>query len=202
MPVTDNPLESKLGSVVTLPLSENIELEEQPPGSGRWVYIRAETFFQMDYRTGEWKRLKKTRMLTPEEIAGIQLCTTSQQPTVVVAPSARMQPPQQQHGAINLHNPHQSNNITNQHHQLLGQQFGQPGTGQQQQMGATAALNNLFQAAQVQQYQPQQQQQQPQFNLQDFAHRQQQPQPGMQGGASTQAVYGVPGMFFNGGNRS
>ncbi|VDN86946.1 unnamed protein product [Brugia pahangi] len=34
--------------------------------------MRVETFFQMDYRTGEWKRLRKTRALRPEEMSTFQ----------------------------------------------------------------------------------------------------------------------------------
>jgi len=168
--------------------------------------MRAETFFQMDYRTGEWKRLKKTRTLTPEEISGIQLCSSSQQPTVVVGPTPMQQPPTQQlQQQMSLHNQPISNNQP-LYPLLMSQQFGQPN---QQQGSSNATLNSLFQAAaqqpMQQPYQQQQQQQAPQFNLLDFAPRQQQhPQPGMQGEAvaNSQAVYGVPGLFYNGGNRS
>ncbi|KAI1726269.1 negative elongation factor A [Ditylenchus destructor] len=62
-----NPLQSKLGTVVTLPLSET--LEKSIDANGMDCFILAETFFQMDYGSGEWKRLRKSRTLKPEEVA-------------------------------------------------------------------------------------------------------------------------------------
>uniref|UniRef100_A0A915D0G9 HDAg domain-containing protein n=1 Tax=Ditylenchus dipsaci TaxID=166011 RepID=A0A915D0G9_9BILA len=61
-----NALQSKLGALVTLPLSENISMVND--GSGRMMAHMVETFFQMNYSTGEWKRLKKSRPLKPEEL--------------------------------------------------------------------------------------------------------------------------------------
>ncbi|MCP9266430.1 Negative elongation factor A [Dirofilaria immitis] len=55
-----------LGDLLTLKLSETYEDEPRPDGTVQ--KMRVETFFQMDYRTGEWKRLRKTRALRPEEI--------------------------------------------------------------------------------------------------------------------------------------
>ncbi|VDK86935.1 unnamed protein product [Litomosoides sigmodontis] len=58
-----------LGDLLTLKLSENYEDELRPDGTIQ--KMRVETFFQMDYRTGEWKRLRKSRALRPEEIPKI-----------------------------------------------------------------------------------------------------------------------------------
>ncbi|KAL3981495.1 hypothetical protein ACH3XW_43340 [Acanthocheilonema viteae] len=55
-----------LGDLLTLKLSETYEDETRPDGTVQ--KMRVETFFQMDYRTGEWKRLRKTRPLRPEEM--------------------------------------------------------------------------------------------------------------------------------------
>ncbi|KAI1732748.1 negative elongation factor A [Ditylenchus destructor] len=62
-----NPLQSKLGTVVTLPLSETVE--KSIDANGMDCSILVETFFQMDYGSGEWKRLRKSRTLSPEEVA-------------------------------------------------------------------------------------------------------------------------------------
>ncbi|KHN88485.1 Negative elongation factor A [Toxocara canis] len=59
-----------MGDVVTLKLSETYEDEKRLDGSTQ--RLRVETYFQMDYRTGEWKRLRKTRVLRPEEISMMQ----------------------------------------------------------------------------------------------------------------------------------
>uniref|UniRef100_A0A915PNL9 HDAg domain-containing protein n=1 Tax=Setaria digitata TaxID=48799 RepID=A0A915PNL9_9BILA len=59
-----------LGDLLTLKLSETYEDELRPDGAVQ--KMRVETFFQMDYRTGEWKRLRKTRALRPEEIRTLQ----------------------------------------------------------------------------------------------------------------------------------
>ncbi|EFO23538.2 hypothetical protein LOAG_04945 [Loa loa] len=59
-----------LGDLLTLKLSETYEDELRPDGTVQ--KMRVETFFQMDYRTGEWKRLRKTRALRPEEMRTFQ----------------------------------------------------------------------------------------------------------------------------------
>ncbi|KAK6109705.1 hypothetical protein QQG55_37050 [Brugia pahangi] len=59
-----------LGDILTLKLSETYEDELRPDGTVQ--KMRVETFFQMDYRTGEWKRLRKTRALRPEEMSTFQ----------------------------------------------------------------------------------------------------------------------------------
>ncbi|KAL3105648.1 hypothetical protein niasHT_029064 [Heterodera trifolii] len=68
-----NPLVDKLGTLITLPLSETIEFESGFDGSLSATSTTAsvflvETFFQMNYCTGEWKRLRKSRLLKPEEL--------------------------------------------------------------------------------------------------------------------------------------
>lgn len=60
-----------MGDIVTLKLSETYEDEVRADGSSQ--KHRVETYFQMDYRTGEWKRLRKTRALRPEEVAALQM---------------------------------------------------------------------------------------------------------------------------------
>jgi negative elongation factor A len=51
-----------LGNVVTIKLSENIERLTQPDGTEQNVL--AETHYQMNYLTGEGKRIKKCRLIT------------------------------------------------------------------------------------------------------------------------------------------
>ncbi|XP_067145435.1 negative elongation factor A isoform X1 [Centruroides vittatus] len=48
-----------LGSIVTIKLSENEETVVQPDGTTQTLIV--ETHFQMNYSTGEWKRVKKYR---------------------------------------------------------------------------------------------------------------------------------------------
>ncbi|XP_012267143.2 negative elongation factor A [Athalia rosae] len=60
----DNPC-PKLGNIVTVMLSENIEEVTQPDGST--VSMLVETHFQMNYTNGEWKRIKKNRRIVTEE---------------------------------------------------------------------------------------------------------------------------------------
>nr|CAD2145081.1 unnamed protein product [Meloidogyne enterolobii] len=62
-----NPFEKDIGPLITLPFSETVEFEPLASGVGVEA-ILVETFFQMDYRTGEWKRLKNSRALKPEEL--------------------------------------------------------------------------------------------------------------------------------------
>nr|XP_033340736.1 negative elongation factor A-like [Megalopta genalis] len=60
----DNPC-PKLGNIVTVMLSENIEEVTQPDGTT--VPMLVETHFQMNYTNGEWKRIKKNRRIVTEE---------------------------------------------------------------------------------------------------------------------------------------
>ncbi|XP_023244939.1 negative elongation factor A isoform X2 [Copidosoma floridanum] len=60
----DNPC-PKLGNIVTVMLSENVEEVTQPDGST--VLMQVETHFQMNYTNGEWKRIKKNRRIINEE---------------------------------------------------------------------------------------------------------------------------------------
>ncbi|XP_024940605.1 negative elongation factor A isoform X2 [Cephus cinctus] len=62
----DNPC-PKLGNIVTVMLSENVEEVTQPDGSV--VAMLVETHFQMNYTNGEWKRIKKNRRIVTEEPA-------------------------------------------------------------------------------------------------------------------------------------
>ncbi|XP_066972978.1 negative elongation factor A-like [Macrobrachium rosenbergii] len=54
-----------LGNIVTIKLSEGEETVSQPDGT--FVTMLAETHFQMNYNTGEWKRIKKYRPLPAPE---------------------------------------------------------------------------------------------------------------------------------------
>ncbi|KAJ8316891.1 hypothetical protein KUTeg_004795 [Tegillarca granosa] len=54
----ENPCPQQ-GHVLSIRLSENREVLNQPDGSHKTVI--ADTFFQMNYETGEWKRIKKYR---------------------------------------------------------------------------------------------------------------------------------------------
>merc|ERR1711953_993194 len=56
----DNPC-PHLGNVVTIKLSENQESVLQ--NDGTYLTMIVETHFQMNYSTGEWKRIKKYRRL-------------------------------------------------------------------------------------------------------------------------------------------
>ncbi|XP_033209140.1 negative elongation factor A [Belonocnema kinseyi] len=60
----DNPC-PKLGNIVTVMLSENIE--EVTQADGTIVPMLVETHFQMNYMNGEWKRIKKNRRVVTEE---------------------------------------------------------------------------------------------------------------------------------------
>ncbi|XP_069986920.1 negative elongation factor A-like isoform X2 [Penaeus vannamei] len=53
-----------LGNIVTIKLSEGEETVPQPEGT--FINMMAETHFQMNYNTGEWKRIKKYRPLPVE----------------------------------------------------------------------------------------------------------------------------------------
>ncbi|KAG5319618.1 NELFA factor, partial [Pseudoatta argentina] len=60
----DNPC-PKLGNIVTVMLSENVE--EVTQSDGTTVPMLVETHFQMNYTNGEWKRIKKNRRIVTEE---------------------------------------------------------------------------------------------------------------------------------------
>jgi hypothetical protein len=58
--IPDNPC-PHLGNIVTIKLSENQENVLQSDESSQTMTV--ETHFQMNYNTGEWKRIKKLRKL-------------------------------------------------------------------------------------------------------------------------------------------
>jgi len=60
----ENPLEEKFGQIVVLPLSQTIEKAHSPDGVEKSYHI--ETFFQMDYQSFEWKRLRKSKLINNE----------------------------------------------------------------------------------------------------------------------------------------
>lgn len=64
--LADNPC-PKLGNIVTVMLSENVEEVTQADGTA--VQMLVETHFQMNYMNGEWKRIKKNRRVVTEETA-------------------------------------------------------------------------------------------------------------------------------------
>lgn len=66
--LADNPC-PKLGNIVTVMLSENIEEVTQPDGTT--VLMQVETHFQMNYTNGEWKRIKKNRRIVNDESANV-----------------------------------------------------------------------------------------------------------------------------------
>jgi negative elongation factor A len=59
--------------MITIKLSEN---QEEVLQNDNYVQMVAETHFQMNYNTGEWKRLKKYRK--PDEIPNTQIVVTQQ----------------------------------------------------------------------------------------------------------------------------
>lgn len=56
----ENPC-PRLGNIVTIKLSENQENVRQPDDT--YLTMLVETHFQMNYNTGEWKRIQKYREL-------------------------------------------------------------------------------------------------------------------------------------------
>lgn len=76
--LADNPC-PKLGNIVTVMLSENVE--EVTQADGTTVQMLVETHFQMNYMNGEWKRIKKNRRVVTEE-------TSSSASAATPAPSA------------------------------------------------------------------------------------------------------------------
>ncbi|KAK2709854.1 negative elongation factor A-like isoform X1 [Artemia franciscana] len=63
-----------LGNIVTIKLSEDEEIVQQPDGTT--VRMVVETHFQMNYNLGEWKRIKKYKKLDPQ-IAGMMPATVT-----------------------------------------------------------------------------------------------------------------------------
>ncbi|KAG8227192.1 hypothetical protein J437_LFUL003398, partial [Ladona fulva] len=59
----DNPC-PHLGKIVTIKLSESQENVQQPDNT--YLTMMVETHFQMNYNTGEWKRIKKCRRIEEE----------------------------------------------------------------------------------------------------------------------------------------
>lgn len=60
----ENPC-PKLGNIVTIMLSENVEDVAQADGST--VSMLVESHFQMNYTNGEWKRIKKNRRIVTDD---------------------------------------------------------------------------------------------------------------------------------------
>ena len=58
--ISENPCPQQ-GHVLSIRLSENEEPVTQVDGTSKNMI--ADTFFQMNYETGEWKRIKKYREL-------------------------------------------------------------------------------------------------------------------------------------------
>ncbi|CAJ0958260.1 unnamed protein product, partial [Mesorhabditis belari] len=65
-----------IGHIITIKLSETIEDGMMESGL---VKMRVETFFQMDFSTGEWKRLRKCKLLTDEEMQQVGFQSPQQQ---------------------------------------------------------------------------------------------------------------------------
>ena len=59
----DNPCPHQ-GDIVNIRLSENMDSIQQPDLTFRPMMV--DVFFQMNYSTGEWKRIKKYRDIEPE----------------------------------------------------------------------------------------------------------------------------------------
>lgn len=66
---SDNPC-PHLGNIVTIKLSENQENVLQTDGT--YLTMMVETHFQMNYSTGEWKRIKKLRKIDESMVIPIQ----------------------------------------------------------------------------------------------------------------------------------
>lgn len=82
--LTDNPC-PKLGNIVTVMLSENIE--EVTQADGTTVQMLVETHFQMNYMNGEWKRIKKNRRIVTEETAASASASAAPAPTATATAS-------------------------------------------------------------------------------------------------------------------
>lgn len=83
--LADNPC-PKLGNIVTVMLSENVEEVTQTDGTT--VQMLVETHFQMNYMNGEWKRIKKNRRIVTEETAAASAsASTAPAPTATATAS-------------------------------------------------------------------------------------------------------------------
>ncbi len=63
-PFTENPCPQQ-GDIVNIRLSENMESVQQPDGT--YSPMMVDMFFQMNYASGQWKRIKKLRPVVDEE---------------------------------------------------------------------------------------------------------------------------------------
>ncbi|XP_054266132.1 negative elongation factor A [Macrosteles quadrilineatus] len=77
----DNPC-PQLGNIVTIKLSENQENVKQPDDT--YLTMLVETHFQMNYNTGEWKRIQKYRELDIPTQTATTVATT---PTAAATPT-------------------------------------------------------------------------------------------------------------------
>lgn len=80
--LADNPC-PKLGNIVTVMLSENIE--EVTQSDGTTVPMLVETHFQMNYTNGEWKRIKKNRRIVTEESTSTSTSTPAPNATATAS---------------------------------------------------------------------------------------------------------------------
>ena len=68
--VADNPC-PQMGKILTVRLSEQESMEDLNEGGsvggGQRALCSVETYFQMNYETGEWKRLRKLRPITQQQ---------------------------------------------------------------------------------------------------------------------------------------
>ncbi|XP_047110959.1 negative elongation factor A-like isoform X1 [Schistocerca piceifrons] len=83
----DNPC-PHLGNIVTIKLSESQEKVKQPDDTFQLMTI--ETHFQMNYNTGEWKRIKKLRR--PEDSAVTAALVATATPVSSSVPQPSVQP--------------------------------------------------------------------------------------------------------------
>ena len=60
---SENPCKDQ-GDIVNIRLSEHQESIQQPDGTFRPMVV--DTYFQMNYQSGEWRRIKKLREI-PED---------------------------------------------------------------------------------------------------------------------------------------
>lgn len=67
--ILENPC-PHLGNIVTIKLSENQENVLQTDGT--YLTMMVETHFQMNYSTGEWKRIRKLRKIDESMVIPIQ----------------------------------------------------------------------------------------------------------------------------------
>lgn len=80
--LTDNPLKDSNQSVINIMLSEGTEMVKQPDGVTKLMGV--ECYFQMDYKTGSFKRIKKLKSLTAEQITQLQQAAGSADVTQTV----------------------------------------------------------------------------------------------------------------------